>query len=708
MVFVGLVTLVWLWILVKLLIQSRDGKPLSRLEYKNFASSKGEWAIFYHIYVPAKSHKNALRIVKEQMMQINQRINQISQNDPVSLYLTTVGDWLPELSVENLPGCRSNSRLDCRHAQHLTEGSEAATLQILYDFCLQAQSDQVVTYLHSKGSYHRHKTNERWRNFLTNAALHHDCISKTTDQQCHVCGLHFYMQWTNFFPGNMYTARCEYVKKLLPPEEFTARQEHAVADLLWLRYRGLLATQLFTDNRPDRFGLERYSIEHWIGSHPHLKPCDMAPSPLRDWLKSDSTANEEHFEWKLGPRRHDPPADFPPSTITTMLDINDTARRLELFYLPGKLRLWDSLYQTVPRLDSWIWSWFPDGVYWREQLKDGKLPEFNNKYLYSEPPGDLALSSMINIGLEMANLSVFLLIDASRPVSVKTGLYFNQLLLFLERNDDIQLIYQITGYYWNDYSEIFDHSTSSRLKALTPQKIRRESETLTHLYQYCQRPALPSNATVLYLPGGDIENVAALFQKYTDSIQGGSYNVCGWRLFTGTNMHFENNTWVTKCSYIQTLLPPDEYVVAMNNAVARAWVETMKHRFVSVPDSAQCLGIDSDAMQSWVTSRPDFTPCDPPHSPLTEPGCDEAGIVSYNEMDDSMRLRSYSLLAGHLWRWNSIYGFAFTPARADDDNDLSWIWTTFPDGETWKEATKTYGIEDVVERITQPFADTTV
>lgn len=75
-----------------------------------------------------------------------------------------------------------------------------------------------------------------------------------------------------------------------------------------LRHRGVLTSRLFAD-RLDRFGLERYSTEHWIGSHPNIKPCDMAPLPLHDWLKGIAT--EADYAWASGPRQVDPPADNP-------------------------------------------------------------------------------------------------------------------------------------------------------------------------------------------------------------------------------------------------------------------------------------------------------------------------------------------------------------------------------------------------------------
>lgn len=678
------------------------------------ASNEGDkpsWTIFYHIFIPPKSHKNALRIVHEQLAQIAQAVQQAKLDAPVTLYYTTVGDLLPELHEQTLPGCQS-AYLQCKHWRHLADGSEAQTLQTVYDFCQQggggAATDHVVTYLHSKGSYHHHKVNERWRRHLTMAATHPDCLHQTQKQQqhaqCNVCGLQFYTQWTNFFPGNMWTARCDYVRQLLPPHDFGNHQEQAITDLLWLRHRGILASRLFAD-RLDRFGLDRYSTEHWIGSHPTLQPCDMAAAPLRDWLKEDKDMHD--LSWALAPRHEGPPADPPSAQVMALFATNTTARREELFYLAGRLRLWYSLYHSLPPADSWVWSWFPDGDYWRSRSHEsGDLLFLYDTEGYA-PEGDLfaplALTTTTT-KLERVGLAMFWQIDTSDPdtSSLESRLHRIQ---SIQTSPDATVYYQVMGSYWEDYEAVMDQlaPAGSTMKALSSSTRLYAGQSLQNIYDYCHQMH-PDDTLVALVSSTEEESFTLISQcvnapPSATAVQNGQCNVCGGGLNTGPLMHFEKNQWVTSCSYIRKLLPPQDHIVAMNRVIAQVWVQQLTDRLRGVPESSACLGMDAAALQSWVSSHPSFRPCQVPPQVVAQHDCGGDGSSVISSSDKGARWRDYSLLAGHLFRWQALY--------QELPSSSSWIWQTFPDGALWREQVKRHGRE-VVEEVTRPWADTSV
>ena len=64
------------------------------------------------------------------------------------------------------------------------------------------------------------------------------------------------------FPGNMWTAKCSYIKRLLPPlegGEYDKRKEASIVKFLKYRLWGLLTSTLL-DDQVDYFGLGRYKL----------------------------------------------------------------------------------------------------------------------------------------------------------------------------------------------------------------------------------------------------------------------------------------------------------------------------------------------------------------------------------------------------------------------------------------------------------------
>lgn len=128
----------------------------------------------------------------------------------------------------------------------------------------------------------------------------------------------------------------------------------------------------------DWYGLDRFALEHWIGSHPSLDPCDVA-GIWAGSLYNDERANETDLTWSLAPHAPMGPnykywifnqwhRDEDQNLALLMLD--KTNRLHEYFLLPGFLHKWIYLYNETPPLLSWAWYWFPDGELWQQRVED--------------------------------------------------------------------------------------------------------------------------------------------------------------------------------------------------------------------------------------------------------------------------------------------------------------------------------------------------
>jgi hypothetical protein len=160
--------------------------------------------------------------------------------------------------------CGPYPSIECRQLGHLSNSDESFVLDQMHQYCQSHPAEHVV-YLHSKGSYHPSPLNENWRCALTMAATAKECIEPPNDQ-CDVCGALFYTQFTTFVPGNMFSAKCSYVLKLLSPlVDFPVKHREAVGEALMLRVRRQLTARVLFDHY-DFYGLGRYNSEHWIGT----------------------------------------------------------------------------------------------------------------------------------------------------------------------------------------------------------------------------------------------------------------------------------------------------------------------------------------------------------------------------------------------------------------------------------------------------------
>ncbi|KAL7566070.1 hypothetical protein ACA910_009856 [Epithemia clementina (nom. ined.)] len=395
----------------------------------------------------------------------------------------TLGHVLVQQLIQDICArYRSCCFATCQHLAHFPDGGdESITLSSVHQYCRkrqpqkeeteyqdfisngspskskpassQAQRRSGVTYLHNKGSFHNSLRNQYWRQALTAAVLHPDCLHPPTPARlalttlhnattilsiranddgksnstitsyvggtCNVCGLSFEPAWTQFFPGNMWTADCDYVEKLVSPNGTTttgttsvtdvhqsnigsnnlslssllffenydyAQRKHDLAD--WARsldkspknqkYRfGMFnfTNHLYPTryNRGDVWGTGRFANEHWIGSHPDLIPCDVSTLHFRAWMKESYL--KMNFSWSMAPRRSlftNPPGYLPhvsDNAIVKVIQEEPELRRYEYSLLAGSLYRWIGLYNQTPAFpSSWVWSFFPDAEYWQSQI----------------------------------------------------------------------------------------------------------------------------------------------------------------------------------------------------------------------------------------------------------------------------------------------------------------------------------------------------
>ena len=114
-----------------------------------------------------------------------------------------------------------------------------------------------MTYIHSKGTFHPSAENDRLRRNLMKGVV--GCIQQGALASSDVCGLRASPLPHPHLPGNMWAARCSYVRKLPDPSIFNKKMVLASKSL---------AAKSGDSCQPWHVGLSRFSAEHWVLSHP--------------------------------------------------------------------------------------------------------------------------------------------------------------------------------------------------------------------------------------------------------------------------------------------------------------------------------------------------------------------------------------------------------------------------------------------------------
>jgi hypothetical protein len=83
----------------------------------------------------------------------------------------------------------------------------------------------------------------------------------------------------------MWTAKCSYVRNLIPPKEFTARRESMFQHIMnnapeKAQFPCLETLYVLGESEHSRLGLGRYAMETWMYQHPSALPCFAMNTPL--------------------------------------------------------------------------------------------------------------------------------------------------------------------------------------------------------------------------------------------------------------------------------------------------------------------------------------------------------------------------------------------------------------------------------------------
>jgi hypothetical protein len=291
--------------------------------------------IFYNIFIPENDtakQENALRIVKEQMQQ--RMLSEPSLQSPV---------WYTLVGSANMTGCQPN----CREISRVSQGDEVNTLQALWEYC-QDHPEQLVTYLHDKGSFHFTEHNEHTRRAATKSAL--DCrieMAKRSDMSTYnVCAGTMIILPQYLCKANMWSAKCSYVRNLISPKDYATSMQRMYNETL---LHASLGPTRYSCLRPihlknNHLGLGRFAYERWVWSHPDVVPADVIPMRKINftefppvWKPALSRA------LKGSPRRMSLHKGFGESSFA----------RLE-----GRLFEWSYLYRKEPGNSSWIWDYY--------------------------------------------------------------------------------------------------------------------------------------------------------------------------------------------------------------------------------------------------------------------------------------------------------------------------------------------------------------
>lgn len=228
------------------------------------AGSSDRIKVFYNVYAnPADdaAFQRAKDIVKEQRALLEHH----------QVFIRSIGG---RFKVDN-----------ATHIQHDEEGSEFGTLKLLWDHCLNETDNpnEKVVYLHNKGSFHPKKKNDLLRKWLTRAALSKECA--TMPSSCNVCSWRFSPLPHPHTSGNMWAARCEYIKKLINPMKFQRKM-----------------AQLYKNTGDSSWtGTGRFAAEHWVHSHPSIQACDLSTSGFL-WGYNNIPKFRDEFVLEAAPR----------------------------------------------------------------------------------------------------------------------------------------------------------------------------------------------------------------------------------------------------------------------------------------------------------------------------------------------------------------------------------------------------------------------
>jgi hypothetical protein len=161
--------------------------------------------------------------------------------------------------------------------------------------------------------------------------------------------------------GNMWAADCSYVNKLHEPKVFEDRMTDFIKKVLiykiWTRFKfGIVPVNVKS------LGLGGYGMEHWVGSHPTLLPCDVSNNVFSYYYTQDRSTSKT-FSINYGAHLAGSAFNYD-KEAELRVRAEESARVSEFSFLAGFIQKWFMLYNGPPPASSWVWTYFPDGNRW--------------------------------------------------------------------------------------------------------------------------------------------------------------------------------------------------------------------------------------------------------------------------------------------------------------------------------------------------------
>jgi hypothetical protein len=582
-----------------------DSMPEHSLPLEEQVDRQHSCTIFYNVYTAEGHMRPALTIIRRQLHQIASSLVEVfgQAARKIPLKINTIGYNVSTRSI--MSACRSHTGLKCQHLDHFLDGNfEDVTLSAIHDHCQTQADNHVVVYVHSKGTYHPSEKNNIWRDLMTNAVLSKGCLElgrgyqNNTESSCNVCGFLFQPIWTFMFPGNMWSAQCGYVRKLKHPRLFKANMDFIADDALDLMQHGHFTMNLAPPLPVDigRLGQGRHADEHWIGSHPSIFPCDVAPnSNLWKWVSPPPEGfvpgHAPPIRWSPAPRysifgEWGFYRDENESQTKRMLRTPEWRSR-EYFLLPGFLWKWLRWYNEVPPPNSFVWKWFPDGEMWLERSR-----QLNAEQLLTYISGalDSPLPTVATFESSVTNI---------RPPLV----YFMHIDLPAKEDNQNRIVQQQLAYLSSSFktnTTIFVY-TSGGLSSLDTTVLESwcrlqhqlnckhvqhypaalDIITQTRVQDFCR---LHETFQVAFLSGPSIpiQSLDALHACWEDHrASGEEESSCDVCLSNSGLENHDRMLWISQCSFVKDLIASTEHAAAMSSRKMRKEIKIGKYWVVS-------------------------------------------------------------------------------------------------------------------------------
>lgn len=584
---------------------------------------------------------------------------------------------------------------------------------------------------------------------MTRSSLHPECLNPP-DDRCDVCGAQYYAIWASMFPGNMWTAKCSYIRKLLPPVqggEYERRKEESIKQYFMLKAEGIVK-QTLRFHQDVFYGLDRYIWEHWVGSHPSLVPCELhIPERVGFWDMLEGKVTPEHYKWGLGSRRNNVfnrPGDGKPDRIK-----DDEGNLRQFYYLAGNMIKWIGMYDEVPAQDSWVWDHFPVGQKWKEIAgvngtnAINALVQMSQSPLHSAFPSNYSKTTFDEETLSHSKKTpVVVFYQITLPTgNTKKALHavesqfdilamgrFNDVTNSFDQTDKVVLYYTIDGgdtnvwKFVSDLCEQYSDSISVCRQVETSNTDFVSGESLRHLHEFCTaKPSFNVIHIANQLAGFDAPDSKERFnankiQATTSALMtkmclpsGDTCNVCGAEFYPLPFLHFTSNMFSASCDYVKKLMPPPVFEKKMYNITGDTYLAHLRKQFTTelFELDPQILGLHQHSIEHWIGGHPDLKPCDV--APMTDASTPGRILDRMKRYSWSLAPRRGSAPAGYLTgdtesnfrssrevAFREYYYLAGNIFRWHNLYDKipasdSWVWQWYPDGQTWEDAAKLAG-----------------